>query len=270
MTRKVILRRKETKSFLPKEIQMESRMYLSSVYKDRQPLRAFSANECKKYLNGLLDVGPDHVDWPKHEKKYWAELTINVPFAGVELDISTDEDGNPIIIEDWIRYKWATRHPHVAQSKDEMDSQFGKRFYILDPGKEVRTKNNKIQVLKDADKEFIKASGSVDRMKHITRLLSNTTNPDTLTKEELENLLYELKNSEPAKFLKYATDKDLELKAQIEEMVSLEILRKIGNQIIYIDEILGDTMKDAVIQLKDKKNSGKLMELKAKLKEAKS
>ena len=35
MIKKVILRRKETKSFLPKEIQLESRMYLSSVYKDR-------------------------------------------------------------------------------------------------------------------------------------------------------------------------------------------------------------------------------------------
>ena len=53
-------------------------------------------------------------------------------------------------------------------------------------------------------------------------------------------------------------------------MVSLEILRKIGNQVVYIDEILGDTMEDAVIRLTDKKNSGKLMELKAKLKEAKS
>lgn len=270
MIKKVILRRKETKSFLPKEIQLESRMYLSSVYKDRQPLRAFSAEECKKHLNGLLDVGADHVDWPKHEKKYWAELTINVPFAGTELDISTDEEGNPINQEDWIRYKWCQRHPHVADSEAEMNREFGKRFYILDPQKEVRTKNNKIQVLKDADKEFIKASGSVDKMKHIIRLLSNSTNPDTLTKEELENLLYELKNAEPAKFLKYATDKNLELKAQIEEMVSLEILRKIGNQIIYIDEILGETMKDTVIQLTDKKNSGKLMELRAKLKEAKS
>tara|TARA_R110000823_G_scaffold271831_1_gene391201 strand:- start:7138 stop:7950 length:813 start_codon:yes stop_codon:yes gene_type:complete len=270
MIKKVILRRKETKSFLPKEIQLESRMYLSSVYKDRQPLRAFSATECKKYLDGLLDVDPEHVEWPRHEKKYWAELTINVPFAGVELDISTDEDGNPINIEEWVRYKWALRHPHVANSESEMKKQYGKRFYILDPQKEIRTKNNKIQVLKDADKEFIKASGSVDKMRHIVRLLSNSTNPETLTKEELENLLYELKNSEPAKFLKFATDKHLELKAEIEEMVSVEILRKIGNQIIYIDEILGETMKDAVIQLTDKKNSGKLMELRAKLKEAKS
>ena len=84
MIKKVILRRKETKSFLPKEIQLESRMYLSSVYKDRQPLRAFSADECKKHLNGLLDVGADHVDWPKHEKKYWADLSINVPFSLVK------------------------------------------------------------------------------------------------------------------------------------------------------------------------------------------
>ena len=53
-------------------------------------------------------------------------------------------------------------------------------------------------------------------------------------------------------------------------MVSLEILRKIGNQIIYIDEILGDTMNDAVIKLNDKKNSGKLMELRAKLKDARA
>jgi len=270
MTRKIVIRRQETKSFLPKEIQLESRMYLSSVYKDRQPLRGFSPADCKKYLDGLLDVGADHVDWPKYEKAYWADMTISVPFAGVELDISEDEDGNPIVIEDWIRYKWALRHPQVASSKDEMEGDFLKRFYILDNQKEIRTKNNKIQVLKDADKEFIKASGSLDKMKHIVRLMSNTTNPDTLTKEELENLLYELKNSKPGKFLKYATDKNLELKAQLEEMVSLEILRKIGNQIIYIDEILGDTMNDAVIKLNDKKNSGKLMELRAKLKDARA
>ena len=102
-------------------------------------------------------------------------------------------------------------------------------------------------------------------MKRIIRLMSNTTNPDTFTREELENMLYEMKNDKPAKFLKIATDKHLELKSEIEEMVSLEI----GNQVIYIDEILGETLNDAVIQLKDKKNSGKLMELRAKLKEAK-
>ena len=50
-------------------------------------------------------------------------------------------------------------------------------------------------------------------------------------------------------------------------MISAGVLRKIGNQVIFIDEVLGDTMDDAVIHLKDKKNSGKLTILRAKLKE---
>jgi lipopolysaccharide export LptBFGC system permease protein LptF len=57
------------------------------------------------------------------------------------------------------------------------------------------------------------------------------------------------------------------MKAEVEEMVSAGVLRKIGNQIIFIDEILGDTIDDTIIHLKDKKNSGKLTILRAKLKE---
>ena len=50
-------------------------------------------------------------------------------------------------------------------------------------------------------------------------------------------------------------------------MVTASVLRKIGNQIIFIDEVLGDTLEDTVVFLKDKKNSGTLTILRAKLKE---
>ena len=49
-------------------------------------------------------------------------------------------------------------------------------------------------------------------------------------------------------------------------MVSAGVLRKIGNQVIFIDEVLGETLDDTVIHLNDKKNSGKLTTLRAKLK----
>ena len=91
--------------------------------------------------------------------------------------------------------------------------------------------------------------------------------PARMTNEQVENALYEIKNKEPKKFIRIATDKNLELKAEIEEMVSAGVLRKIGNQVIFIDEVLGDTMEDTVVYLKDKKNSGKLTLLRAKLKE---
>jgi nitroreductase len=88
-----------------------------------------------------------------------------------------------------------------------------------------------------------------------------------MTDEQIENSLYEIKNNEPAKFIKIATDSNLEVKAEIEEMVSAGVLRKIGNQVIFIDEVIGDTMDNTVVYLKDKKNSGTLTLLRAKLKE---
>ena len=147
-----------------------------------------------------------------------------------------------------------------------MDGNFNKRFYIQDLTREDKVKNNEIKLKKDADKEFIKLSSSLPNMKRVLRLMSNS-NPERMTEEQIENSLYELKNKNAKKFLRIATDKHLELKAEIDEMITAGVLRKIGNQVIFIDEVLGDTIDDTVVHLKDKKNSGKLTVLRAKLKE---
>ena len=266
MSKKVFLRRKDLGGHLPQAVRAEATTKLSSVYVNRQPLKGFNPTEEKKYLNGILDVSPEHPDWPKHTKEFWANLTIPVGFTGVELEIGKDDDENPLSIMDFIKYNFALKHPHVALTKDEMETEFGKRFYIQDLSREDKVKNNAIKLKKDADKEFIKISSKVSDMKRVLRLMSNS-NPDRMTDDQIENALYELKSSKPKQFIRIATDKNLTLKAEIEEMVSAGVLRKIGNQIIFIDEILGDTMDDAVVHLKDKKNSGKLTILRAKLKE---
>ena len=266
MSKKVTLRRKDIDSHLPQAVRAEAVMKLSSVFVNRQPLKGFTETEEKEYMNGILDVSPDHPDWPKYSKNFWAELTIPVGFTGIELEIGKDENGKPIQIMDYIKYNFALRHPHVALTKEEMDGDVSKRFYIQDLTRDDKVKNNQIQLKKDADKEFIKASSNPKSMKRILRLMSNV-NPDRLTSEQIENALYEIKNKSPKKFVRIAIDKNLGLKAEIEEMVSAGVLRKIGNQVIFIDEVLGDTIDDAVVHLKDKKNSGKLTILRAKLKE---
>ena len=137
----------------------------------------------------------------------------------------------------------------------------------MDNEKDIRNKNKTIQVRKDADKEFIKASSDEKKMDWLLRVLSKQ-NPTKLTREQKENALYDIKDKDPAKFFKVAIDKDLELKAEIESMIEAGVLRKIGNQVIYIDEVLGEDMKDTIVYLKNKKNSGTLTILRAKLKEA--
>ena len=266
MSKKVYLRRRDLGGHLPKQVRAEAKTRLSSVYVNRQPLKGFSPEEEKKYMQGILDVSPEHVDWPKHSKNFWADLSIPVGFTGVELEIGKDEDGSPISIMDYIKYNFAIKHPYVALTKTEMNTDITKKFYIQDLTREDKVKNNAIKLKKDADKEFIKVSSNIKNMKRILRLMSNT-NPDRMTEDQIENSLYELKNSDPKKFVRIATDKNLELRSEIEEMVSAGVLRKIGNQVIFIDEVIGDTTEKAIVYLKDKKNSGTLTILRAKLKE---
>ena len=266
MSKKVYLRRQDLGGHLPKSVRAEAIIRLSSVYVNRQPLKPFSLEEEKNLMNGILDVNPDHGDWPKHSKTFWADMTIPVGFTGVELEISKDENGKPLNIMDYIKYRFAISHPYCALSKSEMESDVTKKFYIQDLARVDKEKNNEIQLKKDADKAFIKTSTDLKSMTRVLRLMSNV-NPDKMNSEQIENSLYELKNSNPKKFLRIATDKNLELKSEIEEMVTAGVLRRIGNQVIFIDEVLGHTIDDTIVYLKDKKNSGKLTILRAKLKE---
>ena len=167
---------------------------------------------------------------------------------------------------DYLKYKFAIKHPHVALTEEEMLRDFGKRFYIQDLTREDKVKNTEIQFKKDADKEFIKLASTPKNMRRVLRLLANS-NPDRMTDEQVENALYEIKGANTKKFLKIAKDKNLEVKSEIEELVTASVLRRIGNQVIFIDEVIGDTLEDAVVFLKDKKNSGTLTVLRAKLKE---
>ena len=97
--------------------------------------------------------------------------------------IYLDDNDKPLNIMDFIHYNFAIKHPHVAMTKEEMDANFNKKFYIQDLSREDKVKNNSIQLKKDADRVFIKVSSNLDNMKRILRLLSNT-NPDRMTADQ--------------------------------------------------------------------------------------
>ena len=265
MKRTVWLRRKEnTLEHLPEAVRIAAQVRLGSVFAGRQPLKGVEGEEAKKLFEGILPVDKDHQDWPHYVNRYWIELSIKVPFEGVELNVGKDEDGNPHNVDDYLTYRFSLKHPHVGASKAEMVST--NRFYLHDPKKDEIDRAKTVRIKKDADKEYIKASNEEETMDRLIRLLSESK-PENMNLDQKETLLYELKGNDPAKFIKIARDKNLELKAEIEEMVSAGILRKIGNQVIFIDEVLGETTEDTIVYMKDKKNSGTLTTLRAKLKE---
>lgn len=266
MDKKIFIRRKEVLNHLPKEIRAGAKVKIGSIFVDRQPLKGVSDDEEAKLLKGIVDVPPTHQDWPAKTKDFWASLSLKVPFEGVELNIGTHDDGTPVSPMDYIYWKWCMKHRQVAMSEEEMNSDAGKRFYMYDPQKDLLKKNERVQVKKDADKEFIKLSGNMDKVKMLTRVLMGV-DPERLSSIELENNLYDYKEKNPERFLKFSLDDNLELRAEIENMVEKSVLRKIGNQLIYEDETIGEDVKDAIVYFKNKKNSGQVNIMRARLQE---
>jgi hypothetical protein len=66
--------------------------------------------------------------------------------------------------------------------------------------------------------------------------------------------------------LEIVVDKNLELVSLINHCLTTEVLRKVGNSIVDGDVVLGDSMEEAVLFLKDKKNSNVMTALKARIK----
>ena len=225
------------------------------------------SDEEKKYLGTLLDVGPEDKEWGRHTRRFWAELRIPVGFSGVPLEVGVDQEGWPLKLMDYIKYRFAKAHALVASSEEEMMRNAQKRFFILNPKAEATKKHGNIQLAKRADREFIKACDDPKRMQNLLKVLSKVR-VDGMTAESIENFLYDLKVKEPNKFLTAAMDENLDIRAEIATFVEYGVLQKIGNAIVHLDETIGADENETIIYLKNPKKSGVLNVLRTKLIEA--
>lgn len=264
MKQEIQVRRKELSSHLPPLVIADSRRKLGSVFHNNAPLRGLSFEEEKKYLPTVLGVSADSPDFTSACKNFWMDMSVEVPSEGVVLDITKTEEGDPINIVDWIKYKWLILHPFVATSKDKMTGR--KSFYIYSPEEEIRKKNNDVQLRKAAYKELIKINGDKETTVRILRILG-TDNPNNMTTQMMENYLADIVDNDPKRFYEVATDSNLEHKDFVLNLYSKGILQRIGSAFLYMDTEIGATMKEAVYYVQNKRNTQVVAEMKAKLKE---
>lgn len=263
----VQIRRREKKSYLPPEVVADSKKILSSLYVGQGPLRV---EDVDIIVCNYLGIDPKENDAQKRIREFWSDLRINVPADGYVLNI-TDTSSNPKQPEpvnslDWLVFQWAKRHKYVALSKEEMEAIPHKQFYIHDPEKESQFTNKQVAMKRKAYIEFSKITDNEDKLNHVIRILSDT-DPKRMSKTEKENYTDNLIEQNAKRFLEVVLDKNLEIKGEIAELVSANIIQKISNQHYFGEEKLGDTLEEAVLYFNDKGNSKTVMTLKAKLSE---
>lgn len=261
----ITIYRRRAMTHLPDELFEGSKRKIGSVFTaSGDIIRGLSFADQKKYLPELLGIDATDSQFTRAAKEFYLNFTIDVTPAGTDLEIGVDADGWPLNVLDYVRYKFILAHPYVAESEDAVDGNKRVQYYIHDSAKKLQEETVALSVRKESYKEFLKLTGTESRMDMV--LLVYGLQPTTLTEAEKELELEALQEEDPARFLSIVKDKNLDTVAFINECLSKEVLRKVGNSILDGDVVIGNTDEEAILYLKDKQNSGVLTTLKAKLK----
>jgi len=277
--KRVWIHRIEPKGDLPQDVLKNAKRRLSSVLKNGKPLKGLSHEEEKELLPRIIDAHPDEgSEFFEKASTYWKEMSIDIPSGGKDLDISTresyegengEEIPNPVYPEDYVMYKFAQSHPQVAENEQKAKQNPNKLYWILDPEEEKKSKRANVEAKKEAWREFIQMEEDENKIDLMIRVFTDSSPEEMSDKDEKVNVLEEELERRPKRFVEVARDDDLEKQDFVLQCLEHGVLRKTGNQIMYMDEVLGNGVDAVVAHLKNKRNSGTLSELKAKLSEAK-
>jgi hypothetical protein len=260
----ITIMRRPNPTNLPDDVYNDSKQKIGSVFTATGDIiRGLTFSEQKQYLPEIIGISATDNQFTPAVRDYYLNLTITVPAGGLDLEVGLDKEDHPINLLDYIRYKFACAHPAVVEDEDAITSSKRIRYFFKDSKKDLIDAKVGLEKRKKSYKEFIKLTDKEERMDMVLRVYGYS--PESLTLAEKELNLEELQEDNPEYFISVATDKDLEKIALIEQLLTAEALRKVGNSILDGDIVLGDSMEEAVLYLKDKKNSNILTALKAKL-----
>lgn len=264
-SRKIQLRKRKNFTKIPNDIYEGSKRKIgATLTRSGEINTGITLKEQKEWLPDLVGISADSNTFFTEVKKFYANLTIEVP---AELEIGKDEDGEFINKLDYLKYRFAVVNPSVAEDRAGADASARNNvlYYLHDTVKEKEERFSIMQLEKQAYKEFIKVSDNVATVSQILQVLG--VDVRHLSKEDRELALEVAAKKDPVRFIEVVKDKNLETKAFVQDCLTAEVLRKVGNTILDGDFPLGTTMEEAVLYLKDKKHSDLFATLKARLSE---
>ncbi|MBV6656031.1 MAG: hypothetical protein KI786_19835 [Mameliella sp.] len=261
-SRIIEIRRRANTTNLPDNIYEEAKQEIGPAFtKTGKTASGLSLDEVKLYMPMILSVPDTDVNFYREVDRYFANLSFDVPKTAIQLEIGMDKKNMPLNVEQFVKYRFSLANPLVAGHGTKPNRSH--RFVIVDIAAAKDAQYAVLKTEKEAYKEFIKLTGDAERMNMVLRVFG--VNAAKLGNEEKELRLEKILKSDAKGFLDIATNADLEIISMINECISKEVLRKVGNAIFNGDENIGNNMEDAILYLKDKQNSGTYAMLKARL-----
>jgi len=257
------------------ELQGNSYKCVTPVYMRESPKLAvdLSYEEEDLLLPYIIDCDANDRDFRKKVTAYYHDISITVPKEGANLEIGlkssnlepVSKQNLPINIVDYVNFKAVYKNPRLAKSKALSIGNPHVRYYIEDSESSL-AQEKEIAESKDQALQIYFANKS--NQKFIAMALDlMVVNHKDKNPIERELLFRKLAETKPVEFVRITTDKDAQLKHLISLAISANILKRVGQAVVWVEsgETLGHTIDEAVQYMKDKANAPKVNVIKTQL-----
>lgn len=182
--------------------------------------------------------------------------------------------GTPINVADYLMYRHCLLYKHIAKDTAFINNDPNVRFYFKDDKREADLQAKLRLELNNAKTNYVKIVGNSELFNAVfTQYCVANNIPVTvganMSDIDKQNHLDKYSIQEPVKFNKICSDKDLTVKAFIENLIARnELNRATHNQNIttFDGEFIGANVKEAVAWFKNPANSARVDAWKNKLK----
>lgn len=141
----------------------------------------------------------------------------------------------------------------VAKRSEDLDKSNNIRFLLEDPTQAKLEQEKKQNIKSKAEKLFYTIDNDQTKINNIIWLVA-TGNVNKLSFEDKKRVIREYIDLNPQTFIDLCNDKQLSERAYLEQLISLDILKRIGNTGIIIDTMdstvkIGNNIEEALVYL---------------------
>jgi hypothetical protein len=258
----------KTRSRLPKELENESHIKIGGSYDGNGTiLKGIIGEEERTLMPQVINTDINDPAFYKKVENFWNDINIIVkPGKGTALNASTFEDGTPVVVTDYLKYKYLLKHSKCAKSLEDVNGSPMAICYLVDESELKQKETDLLKVRNKAKLAYLNIIEKPDVVDSIIVLLTSYKNPDMLEATDKQLVLEKQAADRPEAFIEATNNPDLELTAFVYRAIDSGVFRQINGTVFYMDDEIGGNVESAVTYLKSVKGNKILVEAKAKTK----
>lgn len=219
--------------------------------------KAILTKEEQELFEQELNLEKGSMSFYHKDKGYWTTFRVTLDKEGRTLDLS-----QPIDYLSWLVLK---EQKTIAPSRKEMFNSGEYKFALVDEDEDIKTTNNKLELMKQVYKHFGKIEDSPKKMQNVLRLYGKYT--DNLNPEFLKAEIQKLIDKDADEFVKIMSDVKFNTKVTIEKALKIRAVERTASKGYALKggDLIGRTLQETVEWFENPINNDIVLKINAQI-----